>query len=473
MSKQDYTYIFNDLSDGYASVQWVHHHTHRSPHTFRVRVGDQQFHRKRHWEQRYHLSALQADCVDLASAIAVADRLSSRKGYQPCSIHIHLPVRHPELFGSLQTLQHLQDILYWYTQDEWVFDFLPRSAFGRAAERQLSFLNPNACDLPTEVALWSGGLDSLAGLFSRLKNRIADSHYVLFGTGTNTFIQSKQRDTAEAIDALFPSRTTLVQVPLWLDETKEMRKHSLQRSRGFVFLLLGAICAMLEGQQELYVYENGIGAINLPFTLAEVGLDHSLSVHPVSLIRMGEFVSHLFGSLFTFQNPFLFQTKAQMCAPLATEMAFERLVLSTFTCDRYLRDQPQQCGRCSSCLLRRQAIAVLNVGEDPTSYSMTTPRHERQKSRNSDGDHLRAMEIQVASLRACLATEKPWESLSGYAPQLLEIVDEMTVKKLFARDRLIDDLIQLYATYVSEWDERVCQVVHRGFAEYTIEQQRL
>jgi 7-cyano-7-deazaguanine synthase in queuosine biosynthesis len=469
MSQLDYTYIFDDLSDGYTNVHWIHHRAQQPSQTFRLRVDDEQF----HWKRRYHLSPLLADCIDLASAVAVADRLSSRKRYQSCFLQICLPVRHPELFGCSVILQHLQDILYWYTQDHWSFDFSCRSAYGRLAERELSLLNPGSYGLPTEVALWSGGLDSLAGLYSRVKNGPASSHYVLFGTGANTFIHSKQRDAAEAIDALFPDRTNLVQVPLRLGETKEMRKHSLQRSRGFVFLLLGAVCAMLEGQQALSVYENGIGAINLLFTRAEVGLDHSLSVHPVSLIRMGEFISQLFGTHFTFQNPFLFQTKAQMCAPLTTSAAFERLVLSTFTCDRYLRDRPQQCGRCSSCLLRRQAIAVLDVGEDPTPYCMTTPARDGQMRRISDGDHLRAMETQVASLRACLATENPWENLSRYAPQLLEIVDEMAGKQLFSRDRLINDLIQLYTCYVSEWNERVCQVVHCGFAEYPIEIQRL
>jgi 7-cyano-7-deazaguanine synthase in queuosine biosynthesis len=464
MTQLDYTYIFDDLSDGYTSVKWIHHHAHESSQTFFMHVDDQQF----HWKRRYHLSPLHADCIDLASAIAVADRLSSRKRYQQCSLQICLPVRHTELFGCSSILQFLQDILYWYTQDQWFFDFSARSAYGRLAERELSLITPNAYGLPTEVALWSGGLDSLAGLYSHINNGTASSHYVLFGTGANTFIHSKQRDAAKTIEALFPGQTTLVQVPLRLGETKEMRKHSLQRSRGFVFLLLGAVCAMLEGKQVLSVYENGIGAINLPFTQAEVGLDHSLSVHPVSLIRMGEFVSRLFGSPFTFQNPFLFQTKAQMCAPLTISSAFEQLVLSTFTCDRYLRDRPQQCGRCSSCLLRRQAIAVLNVEEDPTPYSMTTTPLHRQKSRISDGDHLRAMEAQVATLRSCFSADDPWECLLDYAPQLLEIVDEMSEEKILPRETLIDRLVQLYACYVSEWDERVCQIVRRGFTENPI-----
>src|SRR5438105_2283487 len=199
MTQLDYTYIFDDLSDGYTSVQWIHHHAQQSSQTFLMHVDDQQF----HWKRRYHLSSLLADCVDLASAIAVADRLSSRTRYQSCSLQICLPVRHPELFSCSAILQHLQDILYWYTQDQWSFDFPSRSTYGRLAERQLSLPNSNSYDLPTEVALWSGGLDSLAGLYSQVKNGTAPSHYVLFGTGANTFIHSKQRDAAEAIEALF------------------------------------------------------------------------------------------------------------------------------------------------------------------------------------------------------------------------------------------------------------------------------
>ena len=72
MTQLDYTYIFDDLSDGYTSVQWIHHHAQQSSQTFLMHVDDQQF----HWKRRYHLSSLLADCIDLAGAIAVADRLS-------------------------------------------------------------------------------------------------------------------------------------------------------------------------------------------------------------------------------------------------------------------------------------------------------------------------------------------------------------------------------------------------------------
>jgi hypothetical protein len=273
----------------------------------------------------------------------IADRLSFRNTDRTCSIHVCLPVRHPELWGSTKTIDYLDDLLYWYTQDHWSFEFRSRSLYGRFAEREAT-LPFSFREAPPEVALWSGGLDSLAGLYSQLSSS-ATARYVLFGTGMNTQMHHKQEMYAHLIADQFPGRVTLIQVPYRLESTKEMQKHTLQRSRGFVFLLLGTVCALLEDQHTLSIYENGIGAINLPFSEAEVGLDHSLSVHPISLLRMEAFISHLLNTTFLFQNPFLFKTKAQMCQALVGSPHYPELIDSTFTCDRPHREQPGQCGQ--------------------------------------------------------------------------------------------------------------------------------
>jgi 7-cyano-7-deazaguanine synthase in queuosine biosynthesis len=455
MQQPDYTYTFDDMSDRFSQVQCLNHRTQELQTAYAL-VDDQQLTLKR---QRLLLAQL-ADCVDLAVAVAVADRLSIRKADRPCRIHISLPTRHPEVFGRPHLLKQLQNMLYWYTHDHWSFAFPARSRYGRFAERQPSLFPPFP-DQPIEVALWSGGLDSLAGVYHNLK-LTSSTHYVLLGTGANTIIHNTQQRVARLVEDLFPGRTTLVQLPYQLDGTKDQQKHSLQRARGFVFLLLGAVCASLEGQQTLSVYENGIGAINLPFCDAEVGLDHSLSVHPVSLLRMGELVTCVLGTPFAFRNPLLFQTKAQMCEALATSSAFSRLVSSTFTCDRPHREHPMQCGYCSSCLLRRQALAALDV-EDPTPYTATTEPLDGRGHRPSDGDYLRAMLFQVASLRQCLATTAPWEHLSERYLSLLEIVDEMNGWEGMPRLAIIEHLVQLYERYVLEWEsERVRMAVNRG-----------
>jgi len=78
-------------------------------------------------------------------------------------------------------------------------------------------------------------------------------------------------------------------------------------------MLLGAVCALLADQQLLHIYENGVGAINLPFRASEVGLDHTRAVHPISLFEMSDTVSRITQASFRFVNPFVYSTKAK-CA---------------------------------------------------------------------------------------------------------------------------------------------------------------
>src|SRR5579884_566990 len=95
MSQLNYTYTFGALNDTFGCVHVIDHSANKSQ-TFQMAVDDSQLLLKRHHRMPTHL----ADCVDLAVAVAVADRLSRRKADMPCGIHMVLPVRHPEIFGS-------------------------------------------------------------------------------------------------------------------------------------------------------------------------------------------------------------------------------------------------------------------------------------------------------------------------------------------------------------------------------------
>ncbi len=309
---------------------------------------------------------LLADLTDIAMAVHTADRLSISNGDMPRRMQICLPIRLPELLDRPLIHKKLQDILYWFTGDNWFFEFTPYIKGGRLSEMRQCLPFPQEA---TRVVLWSGGLDAFAGVYQLLLKEGA-THYTLFGTGGNDMISHIQRRTAADIGKLFPNRTKLVQLPLRLKESRSVKKSSSARSRGFVFMLLGAVCAYQEGQSRLYICENGIGAINLPFRESEVGLDHSRSVHPLSLHYMNELLSNILEQSFMFQNPFLFWTKAQMCKEPLHSNAVET-IFSTISCDSRHRRKPIQCGYCSSCLLRRQAIAVHGI-VDKTPYQIAS-----------------------------------------------------------------------------------------------------
>lgn len=295
MDHIDYTYEFSDISQERNRLTMTNHST-QSVNYPKVVIKDFWF----NYRKRKRFSGLVADFVDLAVAVYVADRLSKHPDNQQCRIHVILPVRCPGILGDVRSLALLADILYWYTNNHWTFEFKQRSDEGRISELSYSFKSTDS----VEVALCSGGLDSCAGFLTRQSAQPKQA-FVLFGTGSNRSIIGYQRQLVKRIRATSVANVNFIQVPFYLDGIANLTTNRILRSRGFVFTLLGAVCSYLEGQNTLYIYENGIGAINLPYP-GGVGLDHSRAVHPLSLNKMSELVSYLLNESFTFVNPFLF-----------------------------------------------------------------------------------------------------------------------------------------------------------------------
>ncbi|MBP1466279.1 7-cyano-7-deazaguanine synthase [Candidatus Chloroploca sp. M-50] len=401
------------------------------------------------------ISSLQADLVDLAIAVHVADRFAIGRADFPRRLHIKLPLRHRELFEQPVVSDMLRELLYWYTEDKWDFEFTSRQKSGRCAERQ-GCLDLSGKSRVTEVALWSGGLDSLSGLVNRMACE-PSKHYLLFGSGSNSQLHFRQRDLAVRLAEHHPQRVSCTQVIYRYTATNIPRNRN-QRARGFVFMLLGAVCALLADENQLHIYENGVGAINLPFRASEVGLDHTRAVHPISLTLMSEMVSQIISASFSFVNPFIFWTKADMCRIFHDERYYP-LIVQTVSCDRLHREVPSQCGVCSSCILRKQSLLAAGV-QDETKYLFPSIPEE-QGYRPSIGNHLRAMLWQVQVLRQLLSTDKPWDSLASYYPRMMDIIDRITLFEGLTPTWLQGQFAQMYQRYVDEW-EQVRPYIERG-----------
>jgi hypothetical protein len=295
----------------------------------------------------------------------------------------------------------------------------------------------------TEVALWSDGLDSLAGLYTRLLNN-SGAYHVLVGTGSNSYVHKRQKQIVQEIDHLFPDRTLLIQIPYGWYNTPSLERNFSQRSRGLVFMLIGAACAYHMSCSSLSIYENGIGAINLPYSKTEVGVDQAKSVHPLSLLRVSELVSCILNSPFQFTNPYWLWTKAQMVESLVSTNLKDLIPFSS-SCDRShrLEEGVTQCGVCTSCLLRRQSLSALRAN-DSTSYDT--------KYISKKGLHLCDMQYQVNKIRVLLKQSNPWMSLSEEYHDLDDIVDQISSRNGQEVDSLRRQIIKLYSKYVDEWE---------------------
>jgi Queuosine biosynthesis protein QueC len=439
----DYTLHFEPVLNSNGCVRFIDHSQGKEL-TVGINLDDKAF----GYRVQAEFPALIADLVDLAVAIHASDRLAPHNlREKKRRLFVVLPVRHPELLSAEPFRTKLEDLLEWATGSEWVFDFQARVAPERFVNQQLVLsVIPQGC----EVALWSGGLDALACLYTRLR-MYPEKSFVLFGSGSNNSVYARQGRVGKKVESIFPGRCHLFRVPIRFHDSDAQHKNKRSRARGVVFTLLGAACAYLMNGRVLCVYENGIGAINLPYRASAVGLDHSRSVHPLTLLMVSDVVSELLGEEFRVQNPFLFWTKAKMCKTLAEEGRND-LPSLTMSCDSpHRQQQPIQCGYCSSCLLRRQALAANDL-EDRTRYVVF---HGERPPKESTL-HLAHMLVQVNTLRNLLNVSDEmdlhWEALTREFPVLDDIVDRSAGAEGLLPADMRSHLIQLYRSYVAEWD---------------------
>lgn len=448
----DYTLHFDSILNNNGKVRFIDHSSGKE-NTIGITVDDNDF----KYRVCQEFPSIIADLIDLAVAIHTTDRLITQPLDQDqAQILVVLPVRHPEILNTASLHNKLFSLLEWATGRRWFFDFQKRLDSGRFIEQQSLLLSTETHI--DEVALWSGGLDALAGVYTRLQAN-AREKFMLFGTGSNNKVYARQETVFKALQPYFHNnnRLNLCRVPIHFSDSKLHPKNKISRARGVVFTLLGSACAYLMGQKELFVYENGIGAINLPYRKSAVGLDHTRSVNPLTLLMVSDIVSELVGQEFRIKNPFLFWTKAQMCKALA-EDGRNNLVSLTVSCDSpHRKKQIFQCGYCSSCLLRRQAIAASNMN-DQTPYVVL----HGKKPVGDPSLYLQNMLEQVFMLKKLLnSSTNPnlqWQNLTKRFLELEDIVDQSAGAENLLPVEMQQRLIQLYQTYVAEWDAVESQI---------------
>ncbi len=272
------------------------------------------------------------------------------------------------------------------------------------------------------VNLFSGGLDSLAGNVVALKEN-PELHYVCVSATPNRRQEHRQKEQVRSLRTLPNRSLTHVRIPCWLESASEVPQEPTRRTRGFLFLALGAVCALSAGTDRLFLYENGVGAINLPYERTPVGIPNSRSVHPWTLLLVARFLQALTEKQFCIENASVFQTKAEMCAhPAVQNMA---PVIATTSCDGSFplqRSRQPQCGLCTSCLLRRLALENSGLhGFDGEGYACDL-YNPTQVIRLRRLRGLGAMDWQAERLRQALAGDASWISLMlefpGVAPNL-------------------------------------------------------
>lgn len=402
-----------------------------------------------------------ADLIDIALAVYVSDRVSRRRPRHADrnllnwtrTFELTIPVRNVRRWQDGELCFQLRELLWFLTEDDWRIHFIERRRGHHLAEYQRS-LFPMPPGAPVTAALFSGGLDSLAGLYCELAMHPQGS-IVLLSVSTNSRVKAKQQLLSRSMREQFGRDIIPVNVPLtlWRGQRRYHDDEPSQRSRGLLFGVLGAVTALMAGANSIASFENGIGAINLPFTPAQIGTQNTRSAHPAALKQLGSFVAEATGQEFTFRAPFLYTTKAELCMR-AVESGLGVDVRDTVSCDGFPRRLPgkPQCGVCTSCLLRRQALygAGLSSLDAAEQYAIDVVSSDRRIP-NDKLRPLRMMVAQVDSLHRAVTSANPWAELVRQYPELWEVAvnlqsqgqDPESVKR---------GLMGIYSRYCAEWE---------------------
>ena len=390
-----------------------------------------------------------ADLVEVLTAVQFVDRVerrpvSSRGGdswvRELCLV---VGVRNPNMWRARDVSQRLRNLLVWLTDDDWNIEFVPREAPDRPSE-SIQFLFPHPVE-GDAIALYSGGLDSFAGVALDLAEGIPP---VLVSIVSNNRQGASQSETLDSFRNTLGITLQRVAVQCHLRGVES--KEPSHRTRGFGFLGVAAAVAAMSDIGTVRVYENGIGAINLPYSRAQVGAQSTRSMHPETLRRAAGCFSAVLGRPIVFVNINQYRTKGEMCRRMPAEL--QPVVPLVRSCDMayaHRASTTPNCGVCTSCLLRRQALWGANLGavDQETKY-----RRDVLEEEIADGEAfrpLKSMLAQAARLETALSSSSPWRSLLNEFPEMLDAFEALDHLGPVAAVRA--QMVGMYERYVSEF----------------------
>ena len=380
------------------------------------------------------------DLLRILFAIYLADRLVRRPRRRgpigSREIELGVDVAHPDFWSAAETLSMLHDVVSRVSNDFWSFSFRPAPA----VTQQLSLLND-----PCVVCLYSGGLDSASGLVHRI---LSDRTPVLTVTAAHQSFRRRLRYQVGEISGRFGvsirpiiCRTRMAHPPKFSQQEKS------QRLRGVLFLGLGGAIASTVNANAVEVFENGIGAINVPPQVGMMlGAMATRGCNPGFLMAMGRLISHVAGRRIEYKLPMLRATKAEAVRLLA-EAGLQEVATKTVSCAHWpLRNEgsQQQCGICFSCLGRRQAMMSAGIDDRLGSYQIDLfGQHSKALYEGRKLFPLKACLLQVVALRHYCETGTP---PTGF----YQHIEDSEVASFGMN---MTEVVDLHKRYAVEWEQ--------------------
>jgi len=351
-------------------------------------------------------SEIGIDVLILAAHVHAADtrisRTSESQDGWTREIRLIVPVFDPERWTAVAPT--FVRMLNFLTGDRWSLAFRTRPRrFSRIAPvRPAQLFGPPFDDL----ALFSGGLDSLIGAINALEEGRTPLLISHAGEGATSDAQSTLFD---ALKMHYRGRA-FDRLRLWMafpdGFIPDSAGEDTTRGRSFLFFALGVFAGSgLNTPFTLKVPENGLIAVNVPLDPLRLGALSTRTTHPFYIARWNDALQGL-GLNSRIENSYWDKTKGEMVAACANGTLLRRLIPSSLSCaspakGRFQGLGTQHCGYCLPCLIRRAAlVAGLRPDPDPTVYTVDDLTARVLDTRRSEGIQIRSFQLAVERLRA-------------------------------------------------------------------------
>jgi len=316
----------------------------------------------------FHLPDRILDLLEIAAYVFAADRSTPRGPKDAVefhawsrSMHLVIRVRDHAFWERPVVKEKLSAALVFMTGDrEYTFEFLPghrtppTSLFDK--EDFKIEARGQAC-----VILFSGGLDSLAGVLDRLHTTNEDIYLISHRSG-QPITKHTQNCLVEFLKQTYPGRIHHYSFECGL--SKKRAEEETQRTRAFLFGSIAFALAHRLSQTHFFVYENGITSLNLLRRQDLINARASRTTHPKTLALMSNFLAEVQSVPVEILNPFWQQTKTDVFQ-LLDRVEGRNLISSAVSCSKtFQRLEPAtHCGCCFQCIDRRFAAYASGLQE--------------------------------------------------------------------------------------------------------------
>lgn len=349
-------------------------------------------------------SEMGVDVLVLAAHVHAADTRVSRDSESQDGwtreLRLIVPVSDPDRWRTAAlTFERLLNFL---TGDHWSLGFRARPGrFARVAPTPPArLIGPQFDDL----ALFSGGLDSLIGAIDALE---AGRTPLLISHAGEGATSDAQGTIFDALKAHYRGRS-FERLRLWMAFPDGFIRGSAgentTRGRSFLFFALGVFAGTgLERAFTLKVPENGLIAVNVPLDPLRLGALSTRTTHPFYIARWNDALGTL-GISGRIENPYWDRTKGEMAEECANPALLRRLTPASLSCASKGRWQglgTQHCGYCLPCLIRRASLLKgFRPDRDPTIYTVPDLAAHALDTRQSEGVQVRSFQLAIERLRA-------------------------------------------------------------------------